>query len=91
MEPLPALLQARRRLAGEVLASAAAHSAICDDLAELDRVREQRPLTAEEEAAWRNLRQRRRAARERHDAAERRLRHLSAELRVAAAASRNWR
>ena len=73
--PLPALLEARRRLAGEMLAAAAVHSAICDELNELAATGE----TESERCAL--LRARKLGARRRHDDAERRLRRLSRHLR----------
>lgn len=47
VEPIPALIQSRRRLASELLTAAARHSAVVDEIHDLDIVREQRPWTDE--------------------------------------------
>ena len=82
--PLPPLVDARRRLCGELLAAAAVHSAISDELADLERVGVTRPLTSEEEEHRVALRMRKRQALLRHDAIDHRLRRLSAHLRLTA-------
>ena len=79
--PRPALLDARRRLAGELLAAAAVHSAISDELEALERLRDTRPLDPAEEERCAVLRMRKRAALRQHDAAQHRLRRLAAHLR----------
>ena len=45
-EPLDSLVEARRRLAGQVLSAAARHSAIVDQLADLEAIRDERPWAA---------------------------------------------
>jgi hypothetical protein len=87
VEHLPVLLEARRRLAGELLAAAAVHSAICDEIGEL----EARPggPTAEEQERLRILRERRLDARRRHDIVDRRLRRLVTELHSRAHVTRS--
>jgi hypothetical protein len=75
-EPLDSLVQARRRVAGEVLGAAARHSAIVDELTDLEELREQRPWKREETARYLALREERLAARRQHDAAVHRLRRL---------------
>lgn len=86
--PLPALVDAKRRLAGELLASAAVHSAITDELAAIDDLAASRPLTEAEQERRAVLRSRKGRALQRHDAIERRLRRLSAHLRATAIDSR---
>jgi hypothetical protein len=71
------LQESRRRLAGEMLAAAATHSVICDELDALEGVRAERALTAAEEARCEVLRDRKHQLRRRHDIAERRLRALA--------------
>ena len=63
-------------MAGEVLAAAAAHSVLSDELAELER----QDVVDTERCAM--LRARRLEARRRHDEAERRLRSLTRHLRA---------
>jgi hypothetical protein len=75
-EPLDSLVEARRRLAGQVLAAAARHSAIVDELADLETIRDERPWKREETARYLELRELRLAARHQHDAAVHRLRRL---------------
>jgi hypothetical protein len=75
-EPLDSLVEARRRLAGQVLGAAARHSAIVDELADLEAIREERPWQREETARYLELREDRLAARHAHDAAVQRLRRL---------------
>jgi hypothetical protein len=75
-EPLDSLAEARRRLAGQVLSAAARHSAIVDQLADLEAIRDVRPWAREETARYLELREERLAARHQHDAAVQRLRRL---------------
>src|SRR4051794_35209353 len=82
VEPLPTLLSARRRLANELLVAAARHSAIVDELHDLELMREQGPLSDEEEQRERELRELRADARQRHDRAARDLRKLMAGARL---------
>ena len=86
--PLPALVDAKRRLCGELLAAAAVHSAITDDLATLEQLAAQRALTDDEQERRAVLRTRKREALRRHDAIEHRLRRLSAHLRSTASETR---
>ena len=86
--PLPALVDAKRRLCGELLAAAAVHSAISDELDILDARQADGTLTPEEEERRIILRGRKRAALLRHDAIDHRLRRLTAHLRVAAIENR---
>jgi hypothetical protein len=79
--PIPSLLEARRRLAGEVLAAAAVHSAITDELDAIELLRSERPLQPSEEDRCAVLRARKRDALRRHDLAEQRLRRLATHLR----------
>lgn len=76
-DPLPWLVEARHRLAREVLAAAAAHSVVTDQLLDLDSTARQRPLDDDEQERQRELRMAKQAARRRHDEARRRLRLLS--------------
>ena len=82
VEPLPSLMSVRRRLANELLTAAARHSAIVDELHDLELLREQGPLGPEEEARERELRAMRAEARQRHDRAARDLRKLMAGARL---------
>ena len=82
VEALPSLVSMRRRLANELLTAAARHSAIVDELHDLDRLREQGPLGPDEEARERELRALRADARRRHDRAARDLRRLMAGARL---------
>jgi hypothetical protein len=68
----------RKKAAAEVLAAAAAHSLLTDQLHELDALRRERPWTPEENAHHSELRMRLEEARQRHDGAHRRLRAISA-------------
>ena len=68
----------RKKAAGDVLAAAAAHSLLTDQLHDLDALRRERAWTAEENARHAELRLRLDEARQRHDAAHRRLRAISA-------------
>ena len=75
-EPLDSLVEARHRLAGQVLSAAARHSAIVDQLADLEAIREERPWERAETARYLELREERLAARHAHDVAVQRLRRL---------------
>ena len=75
-EPLDSLVEARRRVAAQVLGAAARHSAIVDELTDLEELREQRPWEREETARYLELREERLAARRQHDAAVHYLRRL---------------
>lgn len=86
--PLPALVDAKRRLCGELLAAAAVHSAISDELDILEARQAAGPLAPDEEERRVILRGRKRAALIRHDAIDHRLRRLAAHLRVAALENR---
>jgi len=68
----------RKKAAAEVLAAAAAHSLLTDQLHDLDTLRRDRAWTAEEDAHHAELRLRLNEARRRHDGAQRRLRAISA-------------
>ena len=68
----------RKKAAADVLAAAAAHSLLTDQLHDLEALRRERAWTAEEIAREAELRLRLDEARQRHDAAHRRLRAISA-------------
>jgi hypothetical protein len=68
----------RKKAAADVLAAAASHSLLTDQLHDLEALRRERPWTAEEAALDVELRLRLDEARQRHDAAHRRLRAISA-------------
>lgn len=82
VEPIPALIQSRRRLASELLTAAARHSAVVDEIHDLELLREERPWTKEEEARYAELRGERGEARRRHDLAARDLKRLMAGARI---------
>jgi hypothetical protein len=82
VEPIPALIQSRRRLASELLTAAARHSAVVDEINDLERARDQRSWTEEEEARYAELRGERGEARRRHDVAARDLKRLMAGARI---------
>jgi hypothetical protein len=82
VEIMPSLVQSRRRLASELLSAAARHSAIVDEIHDLDLVREQRPWTDDETQRYAELRELRGEARHRHDIAARDLKRLMAGARV---------
>lgn len=82
VEPIPALIQSRRRLASELLTAAARHSAVVDEIHDLEVLRDQRPWTEEEEARYAELRGERGEARRRHDLAARDLKRLMAGARI---------
>jgi len=82
VEPLPTLVQLRRRLATELLMNAARHSAIVDEVHDLEHVREDRGWTNAEAARYAELRELRAEARHRHDVAARDLRRLMSGARV---------
>ena len=56
VEPIPALIQSRRRLASELLTAAARHSAVVDEIHDLELLKEQRPWTEHEAARYADLR-----------------------------------
>src|SRR3954462_4110416 len=78
VEPIPALIQSRRRLASELLTAAARHSAVVDEIHDLELIRDERPFTMHEELRYHELRELRRDARHRHDLAARDLKRLMA-------------
>lgn len=82
VEPIPALIQSRRRLASELLTAAARHSAVVDEIHDLDLVHHERPWTPEETQRYAELRQLRGEARRRHDIAARDLKRLMAGARL---------
>lgn len=82
VEPIPALIQSRRRLASELLTAAARHSAIVDELHDLEKLRDQREWTKEEAQRYSELRGERGDARRRHDLAARDLKRLMAGARL---------
>ena len=82
VEPLPALIQSRRRLASELLTAAARHSAIVDEIHDLEVLRDQRPWTDDEAQRYQQLRDLRGEARRRHDLAARDLKRLMAGARL---------
>lgn len=82
VEPIPALIQSRRRLASELLTAAARHSAIVDEINDLEHVRDQREWTDDEAARYAELRGERGEARRRHDLAARDLKRLMAGARL---------
>jgi hypothetical protein len=82
VQPLPALVQSRRRLASELLTAAARHSAVVDEIHDLDLVHEEREWTADEAQRYTELRELRAQARRRHDLAARDLKRLMAGARI---------
>jgi hypothetical protein len=82
VEPIPALIQSRRRLASELLTAAARHSAVVDEIHDLDVLREERPWTEDEKQRYTDLRDLRGQARRRHDLAARDLKRLMAGARL---------
>jgi hypothetical protein len=82
VQPIPALIQSRRRLASELLTAAARHSAVVDEIHDLELLREERPLTLDEELRYQELRSLRGEARRRHDLAARDLKRLMAGARL---------
>ena len=82
VEPIPALIQSRRRLASELLTAAARHSAVVDEIHDLEQLREQREFTDDEAARYAELRGERGEARRRHDLAARDLKRLMAGARI---------
>jgi len=82
VEPIPALIQSRRRLASELLTAAARHSAVVDEIHDLELLKEQRPWTEHEAARYADLREERGEARRRHDLAARDLKRLMAGARL---------
>ena len=82
VEPMPALIQSRRRLASELLTAAARHSAVVDEIHDLELLKDERPLTDEEQQRYVDLRDLRGEARRRHDLAARDLKRLMAGARL---------
>lgn len=82
VQPIPALIQSRRRLASELLTAAARHSAVVDEIHDLDLVRDERPWTEAETERYAELRELRGEARHRHDIAARDLKRLMAGARI---------
>jgi hypothetical protein len=82
VQPIPALVQSRRRLASELLSAAARHSAIVDEIHDLELLRDERPWTDEETQRYAELRELRGQARRRHDLAARDLKRLMAGARI---------
>jgi hypothetical protein len=82
VQPIPALIQSRRRLATELLSAAARHSAVVDEIHDLELLRDERPWTDEESKRYAELRELRGAARRRHDLAARDLKRLMAGARI---------
>jgi len=82
VEPLPSIVHFRRRLATALLTAAARHSAIVDEVHDLEIIHEEREWTDEEQARYAELRVLRAEARRRHDQAARDLRRLMAGARL---------
>jgi hypothetical protein len=82
VELLPTIVQFRRRLATELLLNAARHSAIVDEVHDLEVVAEGRSWTDDETTRYAELRDLRAEARRRHDVAARDLRRLMAGARL---------
>lgn len=82
VQAMPTLIQSRRRLASELLTAAARHSAVVDEIHDLEGVREEREWTAEETERYAELRELRGQARHRHDIAARDLKRLMAGARI---------
>ena len=71
-----------RRLANELLAAAAQHAIVTDELQDLEAVRKRRELTRSEALLAQDLRRRKLVSRLRHDRAHRRLMALQREALV---------
>jgi hypothetical protein len=69
-------------LASELLTAAARHSAVVDEIHDLDLLRDERPWTDDETARYTELRALRGEARRRHDLAARDLKRLMAGARL---------
>ena len=82
VQPIPALVQSRRRLATELLSAAARHSAVVDEIHDLELLRDDRPWTEDEAQRYAELRELRGEARRRHDVAARDLKRLMAGARL---------
>ena len=82
VQVMPTLIQSRRRLASELLTAAARHSAVVDEIHDLEKLREERPWTSDEAARYAELRELRGLARRRHDLAARDLKRLMAGGRI---------
>ena len=79
---MPTLIQSRRRLASELLSAAARHSAVVDEIHDLELLRDERPFTEDEAQRYAELRELRGQARRRHDLAARDLKRLMAGARL---------
>ena len=79
---MPTLVQSRRRLASELLTAAARHSAVVDEIHDLELLRDRRPWTEDEAERYAELRELRGLARRRHDLAARDLKRLMAGARL---------
>ncbi|CAN5741249.1 hypothetical protein BH24ACT3_BH24ACT3_17970 [soil metagenome] len=79
-ERLPALVEARHRLAGELLAAAARHSVIVDELDDLMARKDSAGWNSTDRLRYEDLRQQRAEARHRHDQARMALRRLASGL-----------
>ena len=79
---MPTLIQSRRRLASELLSAAARHSAVVDEIHDLELLRDERPWTDGETQRYAELRELRGEARHRHDVAARDLKRLMAGARL---------
>ena len=82
VQPMPTLIQSRRRLASELLTAAARHSAVVDEIHDLEKIRDSRAFTDEESERYAELRELRGQARHRHDIAARDLKRLMAGARI---------
>jgi hypothetical protein len=82
VQPIPALVQSRRRLASELLSAAARHSAVVDEIHDLELLRDERPWIEAESQRYADLRELRGEARRRHDLAARDLKRLMAGARI---------
>jgi hypothetical protein len=69
-------------LASELLSAAARHSAVVDEIHDLEQLRDERPWTEQETERYAELRVLRGEARRRHDVAARDLKRLMAGARI---------
>jgi len=77
------VLRLRRRLGNELLAAAARHAAVSDELNDLEVIRSRRGWTSDQAERYEHLRREKVEARIRHDQAHRQLMRLpSSPLRV---------
>jgi hypothetical protein len=74
---LPAIVKARRRWASALLAAAAVHCRISDEIHDLEELRERRAWKKQEAVRYEELRAEKFRARRDHDEAHRRLMQLS--------------